>query len=95
MLRLLIDENVDNRILRGLQLRLPQLDFLLAKQVGLAGFADSVLLEWAARELRTISTHDVKNHASFRRAAITEFPIDGRCDRDSGSNANWSRNKRT
>ena len=60
MLRLLIDENVDNRILRGLQLRLPQLDFLFAKQVGLAGFADSVLLEWAAQDQRTILTHAFK-----------------------------------
>ena len=65
MLRLLIDENVDNRILRGLQLRLPQLDFLLAKQVGLAGFADSVFLEWAAQDQRTILTHDVKTMPHF------------------------------
>jgi len=40
MLRLLIDENVNNRILRGLKSRLPELDFVTVKQVGLAGFKD-------------------------------------------------------
>jgi len=95
MLRLLIDENINNHILRGLQLRLPQLDFLLVKQVGLAGSPDSVLLEWAARDQRTILTHDVKTMPSLRRTTITEFPTDGRRDFDSGANGNWSRDKRT
>jgi len=60
MLRLLIDENVNNRILRGLKSRLPELDFVTVKQVGLAGFKDPLLLEWAAENGRTIITHDVK-----------------------------------
>ena len=37
MLRLLIDENVDHRILRGLLRRVPQLDFLVVAQIGMAG----------------------------------------------------------
>jgi hypothetical protein len=52
MLRLLIDENIDHRILRGLKLRLPQIDYLLVKQIGMAGFSDLELLRWAAREGR-------------------------------------------
>jgi len=60
MIRLLIDENFNNHILRGVKLRLPQLDFVLAKHVGLAGLPDPVLLEWAAQENRTILTHDIK-----------------------------------
>ena len=59
MLRLLIDENFDHRILRGLRARLPQFDFVLAKDAGLSGLADSSLLSWAAREHRTILTYDV------------------------------------
>jgi hypothetical protein len=35
-MRLLIDENFDQRILRGLKLRLPQLDYLIVQQIGLA-----------------------------------------------------------
>jgi hypothetical protein len=42
MLRLLIDENFNHRILQGVQLRLPRLDFVLPKQVGLAGSKDLV-----------------------------------------------------
>ena len=60
MLRLLIDENFNNHILRGVKLRLPQLDFVLAKHVGLAGLPDPELLRWAAQENRTILTHDIK-----------------------------------
>jgi hypothetical protein len=59
MLRLLIDENFNNHILRDVKLRLPQLDFVLAKH-GLAGLPDPVLLRWAAQENRTILTHDIK-----------------------------------
>jgi predicted nuclease of predicted toxin-antitoxin system len=60
MLRLLIDENFNNRILQGLKSRLPELDFVTVKQVGLAGFKDPLLLEWAAQNDRTILTHDTK-----------------------------------
>ena len=60
MLRLLIDENFNNRILRGLKSRLPELDFVTVRQVGLAGFADPLLLKWAVQNDRTILTHDAK-----------------------------------
>ncbi len=60
MLRLLIDENVNNRILRGLKSRLPELDFVTVRQVGFAGFEDPLLLRWAAENNRTTLTHDSK-----------------------------------
>lgn len=60
MLRLLIDENVDHRLLRGLESRLPQLDYVLVKQIGMSGFTDLELLRWAAQENRIIVTHDKK-----------------------------------
>jgi hypothetical protein len=60
MLRLLIDENVNHRILRGLKIRLPELDFVTVKEVGLAKFKDPLLLKWAAENDRTILTHDTK-----------------------------------
>ena len=59
MLRLLIDENVDHHILRGLKLCLPQLDYVLVKQIGMSGFPDLALLRWAAQENRVIVTHDI------------------------------------
>ena len=60
MIRLLTDENVNQKILRGLHRRLPLLDFVLARDVGLAGLPDLVLLKWAANEHRIILTQDVK-----------------------------------
>jgi len=60
MLRLLIDENVDHQILRGLKSRLPELDVVTVRQVGFAGFEDPLLLRWAGENDRTIVTHDVK-----------------------------------
>ena len=60
MLRLLIDKNVNHRILRGLKLRLRQLDYVLVRQIGMSGFADLELLRWAAQENRIIVTHDIK-----------------------------------
>ena len=60
MLRLLIDENVNYDILRGLIRRVPELDFLVVAQIGLAGTPDIELLRWAAQETRTIVTHDQK-----------------------------------
>ena len=60
MIRLLTDENVDNNIMRGLARRLPQLDFVSVRDIGLAGSPDLVLLKWAANEHRIILTHDFK-----------------------------------
>src|SRR5215213_7979820 len=60
MLRLLIDENVNHRILRGLKSRLPQLDYVLVNQIGMSGMPDLELLRWAAMENRVIVTHDRK-----------------------------------
>ena len=58
MLRLLTDENFDERIIRGLRSRSTDLDCLLVKEAGLRGWPDPELLRWAARENRTILTHD-------------------------------------
>ena len=60
MLRLLIDENVNHSILRGLRLRFAALDFLLVRDIGLKGAADVELLQWAAQADRVILTHDAE-----------------------------------
>jgi predicted nuclease of predicted toxin-antitoxin system len=65
MLRLLTDENFNADIVRGLKLRLPQLDVVAVKQVGLAGSPDPTLLTWAAQEERTILTHDGRTMIRF------------------------------
>lgn len=60
MIRLLTDENIDNNIMRGLARRLPHLDFVSVRGVGLAGSSDLMVLKWAANEQRVVLTHDRK-----------------------------------
>jgi hypothetical protein len=44
MLKLLIDENLDQRILRGVQLRIPGLLYTVVQETSLAGSRDAALL---------------------------------------------------
>ncbi len=48
MLRLLIDENFDQRILRGLRLEVPGIDYIVVQETKLKGLRDPLLLAWAA-----------------------------------------------
>ena len=58
MLRLLIDQDLDHDILRGVIRRIAQLDALTAFEIGMSRATDAQLLTWAAREGRIIVTHD-------------------------------------
>jgi hypothetical protein len=76
-LRLLIDENLDHRILRGLKLRLLGLDYVVAQAAGLRGVDDGALLSWAAAHGRVLVTHDLKTiprHAYERGEAGRPVP---------------------
>jgi hypothetical protein len=72
MLRLLIDHDFDQDILRGLLQRIPDLDAVTAYEVGLSEAPDPELLAWAAEEGRIIVTYDrrtMPGHAADRMAA--------------------------
>jgi Domain of unknown function (DUF5615) len=58
-LRLAADENFDQRILNGLRRRLPEVDVVRVRDVGLSGASDAVILDWAATENRVLLSHDV------------------------------------
>jgi predicted nuclease of predicted toxin-antitoxin system len=71
MLRLLIDQDLDHVIVRGLLLRVPNVDVLTAHQVGLSNASDSEVLAWAAEQERILITHDRRTmpyHAASRIA---------------------------
>src|ERR1044072_4143073 len=77
MLRLATDEDLNNRILRGLLRRRPALDILRVQHEGLIGKSDAEGLEWAAREGRVLLTHDVttmKKYVDERIAAGLSMP---------------------
>jgi len=78
MLHLATDEDFNNRILRGLLRRRPNLDIVRVQDAGLAGRSDAEVLAWAAREGRVLLTHDVttmKRYVDERVAA--ELPMPG------------------
>jgi len=72
MLRLLTDENVNNHILRGLTRRAPQLDVLSVRDVGLMSQPDGLILDWAAREMRAILTHDISTMVPDAEELVAE-----------------------
>ena len=65
MLRLATDEDFNNRILRGLLRRMPDLDVVRVQDVGLSGSEDPEVLEWAAGEGRVLLTHDASTMSAF------------------------------
>ncbi len=69
-MRLLLDENFNNNILRGLLRRNRDLDVIRAQDVPeVVGKDDPTLLEWAAEEGRVLLTHDVRTitHHAYER----------------------------
>lgn len=72
MFRLLVDENFNGDIVRGLLLRQPDLDVVRVQDVGLGGADDPDILAWAADNNRIVLTHDratMSDHAYARVAA--------------------------
>jgi superfamily II DNA or RNA helicase len=74
---LLFDENFNHRILHGLELRVPNLDYVVAQEIELKGAKDPDLLAWAAEQNRIVVTHDLETmlkYAYDRVAAGKECP---------------------
>lgn len=70
MIRLAADENLDNSILRGVLLRMPEADFVRIQDHGLSGRSDRDVLEWAAVERRILVTHDVTTLGPLARRRV-------------------------
>jgi hypothetical protein len=65
VLSLLVDENFNQRIVRGLRRVLPNLDYVIAQHAGLAETVDPAILAWAAEQRRVLVTHDLKTIPKF------------------------------
>jgi hypothetical protein len=76
--KFIIDEDFDNRILRGLLRRQSNLDMIRVQDVGLASADDIIILEWAAQEGRILLTHDVNTmtYHAYERVSV-EKPMAG------------------
>jgi hypothetical protein len=58
MLRIFVDQDFDHDILRGLRLRVSDMDAVTAREVGLDRESDPAILAWAAAQRRVVVTHD-------------------------------------
>jgi len=73
-MKFLADENFDNRIVRGLVRRQPDLDILRVQDLEIAGADDPTVLDWAAQAGRILLTHDERTipHHAYERLATGE-----------------------
>ena len=65
MIGFLADEDLNNRIVRGLLRRQADLDLVRVQDTPLFGAADPAILEWAAQHDRVLLTHDVTTLTGF------------------------------
>lgn len=69
-MRLAIDENLNNDILRGLLRRRPETDAVRVQDAGLSGADDPTVLEWAARDGRVLVTQDARTMIKYARDRV-------------------------
>jgi uncharacterized protein DUF5615 len=65
VIRLLTDENFDNDILRGIRLKNPDADIVRIQDTEVNRADDPTVLAWAAKDGRTVVTHDVHTMVGF------------------------------
>ena len=70
MIRFLSDENFNGKILRGLRIRQPDVDFVRVQDTDLCSAPDPEVLEWAAREKRILLTHDLETMIKYANERI-------------------------
>ena len=71
-MKFLVDENFDNRIVRGLLHRQPDLDIIRVQDLEIASANDPTVLAWADQAGRILLTHDertIPRYAYERLAA--------------------------
>jgi hypothetical protein len=70
-MKFLADENFDNRIVRGLLRRQPELDIIRVQDLEIAGADDPIVLAWADQAGRILLTHDERTvpHYAYERLA--------------------------
>lgn len=77
-LRLVGDENLNERFVLAVLRRVPGLDLVRVRDVGRAGLTDADLLDWVADEGRVLVTHDARTVPSAALARVRDgVPMPG------------------
>lgn len=78
MIRFLIDENFNGKLVRALRARQPDVDLIRVQDTELAGADDPAVLEWAAKEGRILLTHDLSTVTRYANERIAQgLPLAG------------------
>jgi len=78
MIRFLLDENFNGKIVRGLRVRQPDVDLIRVQDTELYGADDPSVLEWAATEGRILLTHDLDTMTKYASERIEQgLPLAG------------------
>ncbi len=69
MIPLAADEDLDYRIVRGVEREEPDIDMVRVQDAGLSGYDDPDVLQWAASEGRVLFSHDANTmtHHAYQR----------------------------
>lgn len=71
-MKLISDEDFNNRIVRGLLRRFSALDLVRVQDVGSIGMSDTEVLTLAAREKRLVLTHDFATMLDFAYSRVAK-----------------------
>ena len=78
MIRFLLDEKFNGKIVRGLRARQPDVNMIRVQDTELSGVGDPAVLEWAAREGRILLTHDIDTMTKYANERIAQgLPLAG------------------
>jgi len=78
MIRFLLDENFNGKIVRGLRARQADVDMIRVQDTEISGADDPTVLEWAAKEGRILLTHDLDTMTKYANDRIEQgLPLAG------------------
>jgi len=72
MIRFLLDENFNGKVVRGLHARKPDIDMIRIQDTELLGADDPTVLDWAAKEGRVLLTHDLATMTQFAKERVAQ-----------------------
>lgn len=70
MIRFLMDENFNAKIIRGLRVRIPALDVIRVQDTEIFEADDPTVLEWATEQGRILLTHDFATMTKYANERI-------------------------